>query len=152
VSALTVAALRQRVAAAVEALAAPSAWTESRWTYDRFPQAEPSQHAHLAFAVGAPSTVYDSVVESSRTRRGALGGAVTTTIGVRWAFMIRADAAVSDTDAMLAAEAVLLTALPGVSHANLHLNITSATRRGVGDSKWMLGDVLLEARHRLPIQ
>jgi hypothetical protein len=148
---LTVAAVRARVAAVVEALATPAAWSESRWLWDVLPVAEPSTYAHLHFAVGVAETSMGGI-EGSRVSRGADGAMVTTTVVVRWMYRVRADSAVADYDAMLAAEQVLIVALAGVAMTDLHLRPVAMRRTTIGDGTWSVNDVTLSAVHRIAIQ
>ena len=147
-AALTVAAVRQRVASAVDAIAE---WTPSRWLWDVLPMAEPSTYAHLAFAVGVAETTI-APIESSRVSRGSDGAMVTTTVIVRWLYRVRADNAVADYDSMLASEQTLLVALCGVAGTDLHLRPVAMRRTTVGDGTWSVGDVTVQAIHRLAIQ
>jgi len=151
VAVIAVSALRQRVAAAVEALATPSAWRESRWNYNDFPR-DPGTYAHLAFAVGAPITRFTTIMESYRHKRGADGGLVDTEFGLRWTFRLRGDRQVGDYDAALDAEAALVQAIAGASLVNAHIGQTQARRSVVGDGAWLLGEVSIVAQHRLALQ
>ena len=148
---VAVATLRARVAAALEALASPAPWRESRWSFDLFPS-DPGQYAHLAFAVGAPSTVPTSLSELVRHKRGAEGGQVTTQLRVAWTYRIRADRQVADYDAALAAEAAAVVAVCGTSQVDAHLLPSELSRRIVGDGTWLLGSISIDAIHRLAIQ
>lgn len=148
-AALTTYAVRQRVAAVVEALASPVAWRESRWSYDLLPVAEPQPAAHLTFAVAIPQTAYDSPLESVRHKRPEGSAAVTSEVAIRWLYRLRADAQVADYDAALTAEQTLLTALSGAALTDLHFSIADVRRSTVGDGAWMLGEVRCIARHRI---
>lgn len=148
---VTVSALRSRLAAAMEALATPAAWRESRWSFDLFP-ADPGQYAHLAFAVGTPTTLPTTVMELVRHKRGAEGGQVTTQFQIAWTYRIRADRQVADYGAALDAEAVALKAITGASQVDAHFLVTELARRIVGDGTWLLGTIRLDAIHRISIQ
>lgn len=143
-------AVRQRIAAAVEAL---SGWREAKaHSYDTFP-GESSQAAHLGFAVGVPSTTFTSGVESSRVRRGAIeGGLVRTEVRVRWTHRTRADGQVDDYDAALDAETTLITTILGVARTDLHVELEGATRGVAGDGTYMLGEVAVVATHRIALE
>jgi len=143
--------VRQRLAAAVEALTVPAPWRESRWNADDFP-ADPGTYAHLSFAIGAPILRWNSIMESVRHKRGAEGGLVDGEYTVRWTYRLRADRQVGDFDAALDAEAVLIKAIAGASQVDCHIGQTQARRRVVGDGTWMLGEVSVIATHRLAIQ
>jgi len=150
---LAVSAVRQRIAAVVEALASPAAWTESGWPYGAFPAAEPGQDAHLTFAVGVPSTSFATHIETSRTTRAANGGAAHTDVRVAWLFALASDGEVSDVDGALDAEQLLITALVGTAHTSgLHVYVEGATRQVVGDGTYLLGEVRLATTHRIAIQ
>jgi hypothetical protein len=151
VAVIAVSALRQRLAAAVEALTSPSPWRESRWSFDLFPS-DPGQYAHLAFAVGAQTTAPDAPQEMIRHKRGADGALVTTSIAIAWTYRLRADRQVADYDAALDAEAVLVRAITGASQVDVHFIPTELRRRVVGDGAWMFGTVSVDAVHRLQIQ
>lgn len=151
VAVVAVSALRQRIAAVVEGLATPGPWHESRWNFQDFPR-DPGTYAHLSFAVGTPIWRFNSIMESFRAKRGALGGLVDTEFVVRWTYRIRADRQVADLDAALDAEAVLVTALAGVAMTDAHIGISQARRSVVGDGTWMLGEVSLLVQHRIAIQ
>lgn len=147
---VTVAALRQRLAAVVEALATPSAWRESRWSWIAFPL-DPNTYAHLSFAVGATTSRFADLAESSRTKRSATGGLVITDYVVRWTYRLRGDAQVSDTDAALAAEQLLITALCGTAQTDAHVMVSSMRRDVVGDGTWLLGEIAVTAHHRIAV-
>ena len=145
---LTVAELRQRVAATVEALAAPSAWTQARVPYDSFPVlAGPgTPMTVLSFAVGIPETIMESAIES---RRAGGSGAARSTVAVRWLYKLRADNAVLAYDEALAAEALMVAAVLATSAIGLHLTLANCTRAVVGDGEWFLGEARFETRHRI---
>lgn len=147
-STLTVHDLRERVAAALEAI---DGWKESRWAYDLLPLAEPGTYAHLAFAVGVPTVRWPDATESSLRKRGAEGGMVETDLRVRWLHRIRGDAQVADYGDAFDAEAAAYKALIGMSKVGLHLFLVSMSHRIVGDGTWMLGEIQATAIHRLPL-
>ena len=151
VALIAIADTRARVAAAVEALAVPGPWRESRWSWDLFP-ADPSVYAHLSFAVGVPTTRFAAAGESVRHKRGADGGLVESDLSVRWTYRMRADRQVGDYDAALGAEAALIVALGGVPLTDMHLWIVEMRRELTGDGAWMLGDVRCIVRHRIAVQ
>ena len=146
---MTVAEVRARTAAALAAL---TGWRESPRHPDTFP-GDAGQWAHLAFAVGIPATVYESAQESSRTRRGSVGGLVRSDVRVRWTHRVRADAAVDDYAAALAAEAQAVAALTGLAQTSgLHVAIDQTTRTGAGDGAWLLCEIDCTMTHQAPIQ
>ena len=147
-SALTVAAVRQRVAALVEAVASPVAFHESRW--DLVSGTEPQNEAHGAFAVVSPATVFGSPIESSRRSRTI--GAVQTAITVRWLYRLRAEAYVADFDLALAAEAAAYTAITSDSDsADLRIVVLSMAREVVGDGLWLRGEIAIRTDHHLSL-
>jgi len=148
---VAISTLRARIAAALEALTSPAAWRESRWSFDLFPS-DPGQYAHLAFAVGAPTTTPTAAMELVRHKRGAEGGQVTTALQVAWVYRIRADRQVADYDSALDAEAVALRAITGASQVDVHFLPVDLTRRIVGDGTWLLGTIRVDAIHRIAIQ
>ena len=150
--------VRQRFAATAEGLVfkgttgADKQWRQSPAGYDLFPN-DSTKYAHLAFAVGAPSTEYTFPKQTYRASRGAEDGAMAVTvIGIRWTYRIRADAQVADYDLALQAEAVLMTALQDTSRESLHYHPTRLTRRGVGDGTYQLFDLLITCTHTVAIQ
>jgi hypothetical protein len=149
---LSVSDLRQRIAAAVEALASPDAWHQSSWSYDVFPTAEPGTYLHLSFAVGAPRTEFASQAESVRHKRGSDGGAVTTTIGIRWVHRHLADDSVDDYDGALDAEAALLVGVTGAASTDVHVSVLEMSRSLIADGTWILGEMVLSCDHRIAIQ
>lgn len=143
----TVSALRLRLATQIGTI---PGWRESRWPYDVMP-AEPGAYAHLAYAVGVLSTEFDAPLESSITRRGALGGAVTTAFGIRWTASIKADGAVAAYDAALDHEAALLKCVLDVAYTDMHVFISGMTRRAAGDGAWLLCEMTGTLRHRIAL-
>ena len=125
-------------------------WHESRWGYDLFPL-DPGQYAHLAFSVGAPLTVPTSPIELVAHKRGAAGGEVSSTIGVRWTFRIRADRQVADFDAALAAEAAALVAIGTATSTDVHFMPEELRRTAAGDGTWLVGEITVRAIHRIAL-
>lgn len=148
-SVLEVAAVRQRVAAAVEALVSPAAWRESRLNFEMFP-GDPRPDAHLSFAIAVPQTDLGEL-EGSR-RRLAVGAAAETRLVVRWLYVVKAETAVASTDAALGAESTLTKALLAMSHTDLHLSVTGHRRRFVGDGTWLLTETAVTILHRVALQ
>lgn len=142
-AALSVSAVRQRVAAAVEAI---SGWTESRHAWASFGR-DTDSLVHHSFSIGTPTT---DVLPEQRQRRSE-GALVETVVEVSWAHRLRGDAQVSDTDAALAAEAGLITTLMGVSQADCHIVLEGAEREVEGDGTWLVGTVTVRAVHRLAL-
>lgn len=146
---LSVATARQRIAASLEAL---NGWSESRWTGTTWP-AQETREAHLRFAVVPGDTVYQASIESARGRRpDDVGSLVTTTFRVLWVYRLRADAAVADTDLMLAAEDTAVEAILATSRAGgLRLAIVRRSRNTAGDGTYSLGEIEVAALHQVPI-
>lgn len=114
---------------------------------------DPGQFAHLAYSVWLPASDFDASRDSSRTQRGGTGGLLRTGLRVRWTYRLRADAAVADYDAALAAEAAVILALTGISAlGGLHLAIQGAAREVVGDGAWLMQEISAIATHQIPIQ
>lgn len=146
---LTVAQVRQSVAALVEAVASPIAFHESRW--DLVSGAEPQSEGEGAFACIAGTTKFASEVEASR-RTGRTEGVVQTSLAVRWLFALRAESYVSDFDAGLAAEAAAYKAITAASGATgLRLSVLQMSREVVGDGTWLRGEIQLRADHSLAL-
>lgn len=144
---MTVPELRQRFATAISALTSPDTWRESAWAYDTFPLAEPGQYAHLAFAVGIPSTSFGPM-EGSR-RRLATGGLVESVVGIRWVHHVRGECVVADTDAAYDAEAILVKAISAMSLIDLSsLSVVQLRRQMVGDGTWLLCEATVEVHHQ----
>jgi hypothetical protein len=144
--------IRQRFAAALAALSTDAEpWKEAPAHYDLFPS-DTRSHAHLAFAVGVPSSVFDSAKETYRGARGAEGGAATTAIGIRWTYLLRTDSQVADYDSGCDSAVTLLIAIAGTSKTALHFAPGRVSRRTVGDGTYMLSEVLIECRNRRAIR
>ena len=144
-AALTVAAARQRLAAALEAL---SGWGESGYAPSRFGR-DTRQVIHKGFSV-EPQTSAPLVTDRQRKTAGAV---TDTSFVVRFAYSLRADAQVSDYDAALAAEQTLIQTVLGVSLADLHVFFTAVEARDVSDDgAWFLGAVRFLTIHRLALQ
>lgn len=114
--ALTVSAVRQRVAAAITANA--TGWTESptvggpQWSG----VGQPEQPMNNTFAVTTPSTSGNATGNQSDGQLAPLRGTITarTTVRVDWRANLVADDQVSDYDTAMNAEALLRTACTNV--------------------------------------
>jgi hypothetical protein len=149
---VTVAHVRQRVAAAVEAVTLPIALKESRW--DLVAGTEPQNEAHGKFAVLALTTTFATPVESSRRTRPGGEGVVQTAIGVRWLFRIRPDGAggyIADLDASYACEASIMAAITHHQSDGLRLSVLELRREIIGDGAWLRGEIVVRADHLLSI-
>ena len=146
-AALAVAAIRQRVAAALEAVAG---WTESRFAPARFGR-DANQLVHRSFSVepSAPATP----LSADRRQRRSRGVEMVSPLVVRYAHRLRADAQVSDYDAALADEAVVVKTVLGVSRTDLHLTLDAVVAREVSpDGAWYLGALRFNAIHTLALE
>jgi len=146
VAALTVAAVRQRVAAALEA---ESGWTESRFAPPLF-GLDVDQLLHHSFSVAARSS---EPLAADRRQRLSRGVDTETTLVVRFAHRLRGDNQVADYDAALGAEHTIIKTVMGVSRANLHVLFAAVDDRGVSDNgEQFLGAVRFTAIHLLALQ
>lgn len=148
---LTVKEVRQRIESAIEQ--ALPRWKKSTFTYDKFGQ-DPRAELHLSFAVGVPETVWASPIESSVTRRATTGGRVQTSVGVRWGYRIRSDAAVADQDLALDMEDLIRAAIMSSSNdTNLHLWVERASRssRDIDAGILLIGDLSIGSQHLLAV-
>lgn len=149
-SVLDTAALRARVAALLTTTG--DGWVVSGYPAELVPF-DARETTDRSVAVSVTRTTFDSQVESSRTRRADVGGAVTSRVLVRWAWALRLDGAAADYDAALTAELALLHALLATPTEGLHLTAESLGRRieRVESEMYVVGDINLVARHRLPV-
>ncbi|MEQ1571071.1 MAG: hypothetical protein ABMA64_35910, partial [Myxococcota bacterium] len=103
--------LRRRVADAVTATLGEAGWTESTYAFDLFPR-DARDLAHLAFAVGLPSSSPAELDRQSTRRGSVVRQAVTTTaVVVRWTSGLPADDQVAAYGGFLAAERDLVSAV-----------------------------------------
>jgi len=146
-AALTVAAIRQRVATALEALAG---WTESGFAPTRFGR-DANQLVHRSFSV-EPSTPA-SPLSADRRQRRSRGVELVSPLVVRFAHRLRADAQVSDYDAALADEAVAIKTVLSVARTDLHLTLDNIDAREVSpDGAWFLGSLRFTVIHTLALE
>lgn len=129
------------------------AWQLSRLTWHQFPGADPAGVEALAFAVGLPScrrpAARSTGPSPGRQSRGAHHAPAVTTVGLRMASRIRADAAVEDYRTALAREADLIGTACSIGEVPLVWD--STTRSVVGDGTVFVADVLLTCLHYYPI-
>jgi hypothetical protein len=155
---LTLATLRDRLADLLTSTAQPtgesstgSRWHQAPYHYEGMSTLLTKPNAHLAFAIGFPETQYPAP-EASRTRRGSVGAAVTSTVIVRWLHRCRADRQVEDLDAAYGAEELLVKALvDDVSLTDVHLTLRRCSRQLAGDGTYLLCDIELTAQYRSAI-
>jgi hypothetical protein len=155
--AVTVATVRQRVAAAIEAVTfqpdptvTAMAFHESRWDLVAN-GAEPQIAGHGAFAVLALATKFGNEVESSQRSRAQLIGLARTDIGVRWLYRLRAAAYVADFDHALDAEARIYQALTHHRSDGLRVSVLEMRREVIGDGTWLRGEVVVRTDHQIEI-
>ena len=144
-SALTVAAVRQRVEAA---LVAEAGFTKSRFSPELF-GLDARLLMHGAFAVGAPLTEAHPTTQRQRLTEGVLAN---TTISVRLAANHRADNQVADFDSLLGLESTLIKTVEGIARTDLHIVFESAAREPTTEFEFLLSTITFRAIHRLALQ
>ena len=117
-AALTLAAVRQRVATAC---AGVSGWTESTVPIDVFGR-DPNTAVHQSFVVG----VGQLTTAGGRQRR-AVGARVESQVRVSWAWRLQPKNQIASYDAALAGQVALIIAAMGVSLADLHVLLDGAS-------------------------
>ena len=138
---LSVKALRQRVEAAVSAVAG---FTLSPLALDNFARS-PESVMHRGFAVGVPESRW---TQNGR-QRISVGSLDETTIAVRYAYKMKPKAQNASYDAALDDERSLIQAVVGMSRANVTgLVYVDTPRRAVLDEgEWIVIDVNFSAQH-----
>jgi hypothetical protein len=131
--ALTLSALRQRLAVVLEAVAGV---TESRYPFELFGR-DFDQVTHKGFALGITST---DLHEGDRRQRVSEG-----------AYRLRGDDQRGSYDAALDHEQALIQALLAATRADLHIRVTGMTRRTVPEG-WVLGVTRYAAITRYALQ
>ena len=144
-SALTVAAVRQRVEAA---LVADASFTKSRFAAELFGM-DARLLMHGAFAVGAPLTETHPAPQRQRLGEGVM---VNTTIEVRLAANFRADAQVADSDALLVLEGAAIQVVEAIARTDLHIVLQSAARELTSEFEFALSTISFRMIHRLALQ
>lgn len=139
-AALSVSAVRARVAAALEAL---PGWHESEWAYEFF-GSDPDERVHLSFSVGVPDTNVHPREGRQRLSEGAL---VDTSVEVAWAYRLGASSHVSAYDSALAAEQAAVQAVVGMDRSDLSIVLDSLSRKNVEEG-WVLGTLRFRVIHR----
>lgn len=143
---LDLAAVRQRVAAAIASALSASGWRESTGPYDQFGVTDGEGRFDKSYAVGVPSTR----PLGDRQRR-SLGVLVETRVGVRWAYKLGAKRQVTDYDEALAADASIRSAIAAIGQgSDLHL-ILGPCSNECDDQGWATGEQEWLAYHRLPL-
>lgn len=155
-AALSLSALRSRIAAAIVETLGADGWRQSSMVYDLFPGQDSRQVAHLAFAVGVPGTV-----PTAGDRQNSRGGATTkatlatTVVSVRWTHRLRADGPqISDYDDALDAEQILLNTIMSTdTNPDLAIKLGRIPiRTAAGDGTTFLGQLDFEVLHRLALE
>ncbi len=140
----TVADLRSLLATA---LASVSGWRESTSAPGIF-GTDPQPSMHKSFAVGIAETSVPTT--EGRHVNSAAGVLAETTAEVRWGYLLRADAQVTDHTAALTAEAALAKACCGVSRAGGVKVRLDRAQRDTSQSGWLLGTLRFRVIHQLP--
>lgn len=140
-STLTFSALRQRVAAGLEAL---SGWNESPFAPDLFPR-DTSKLGHRAFVVGVEQT---STHPQPNRRRASSTLLVSSTVLVRFAARLTANNQVAAYDAALDLEDAARSAVLGVASTDLHL-LFRDSRREADPAGWVLVEIRFDAVHQI---
>lgn len=143
-STLSVSDVRQRVAAALEAV---PTWAESRWGLDLLGR-DPKFTGNRLFAVGVSDT---SVSPSAQRQKRSEGALVESIVQIRWLWQLRLDDQIASMDEALDGEHSLIVALAGISLDDLHLIFQRAERR-VTPEGWVVGTLQHSARHRINLQ
>ncbi|MBM4369805.1 MAG: hypothetical protein FJ102_26580 [Deltaproteobacteria bacterium] len=143
---VTVASIRQQVAAAIDSDLSASGWREATGTVDTFGEGDGEGRLHLGYAVGCPETV-----ATGDRQKVSLGTLVDTTVRVRWAYRVGALRQVADYDAALEAEASLIKAVATTRDGTGRHVLWLSASRVVDDQGWMLGDLAFRAQHRLAL-
>ena len=142
---LTVKALRQRIEAALSAVAG---FTLSPLVLDNFARS-PESVMHRGFAVGVPVSRWTT----NGRQRVTVGSLDETTITVRFAYKIKPKAQNASYDAALDDERSLIKAVVGMSRVNVTGLVYDNTRRAVLDSgEWVVIDVAFSAQHLSPLE
>lgn len=142
-SSLSVSAVRQRIAAALEAV---SGWTQSAWAADLLGR-DPKFIGNRLFSVSSPRTA----VQQGQRQRRSEGVVVSSEIIVTWLWQLRLDDQIDSYDEALDAEQELIEALAAVSLADLHVILVDQMRQ-VLPSGWVRGMITLRTDHRIPLQ
>jgi hypothetical protein len=142
--ALTLSALRQRLAVVLEAVAGV---TESRYPFELFGR-DFDQVTHKGFALGITST---DLHEGDRRQRVSEGAYIESLVECAWAYRLRGDDQRGSYDAALDHEQALIQALLAATRADLHIRVTGMTRRTVPEG-WVLGVTRYAAITRYALQ
>jgi len=131
-------AIRQALASTLDAV---SDWRESRWPYEMLGY-DPRRHLHRSYAVGILQTT------TLRERQiAARGTPVTSRVGVRWLYQLRADNMRGDYDSALDAELTLVAAIMASWPTSSHIILRSASRTLTEDGAYVVGTITLDVPH-----
>lgn len=142
-SAVAVHVVRQRAAAALEAL---DGWTESRYVFDSL-GTKGSPFQHMAFAVGIPATATHPTPGRRRISEGLLSG---SRFQVKVGFRIKVDDQVASYDAALTAEREAIGAiLENIDRAGLSGVVWDDSSRTSPEKGWIQLLITFTAVHRI---
>lgn len=146
-AALARSAIRQRVAAAVEAI---TGMTESPFIDDALTSGTARNNADGKFSV----TVQSSTLSSQQRQRRTEGVELYTDIRIDYLSNMRADNAVADLDAATDRGDAIIAAVSGtVSLVNLHLDLIDLTEpQQIVDQPVTQATITYRATHRLGLQ
>lgn len=143
-AAISLSAVRQRVAAAIDSALGGGGWQESGDPYDQFGQGD-GERLHESYAVGIPST--SALQDRQKVAEGVLSD---TNVRVKWAFNLSAlDQVVAYDSALEAGDAVLAAVMAIQQSEDMHLVYQSGTHPVDADG-WMLGDLSFRVIHHRP--
>lgn len=143
---VSVDALRSRVAARIGAL---SGWRQSPYLFESL-GVDPSSIAHLAFAVGVPTTRADG-----GRQRMVEGAKVITDLTIRFTARVKPKDAPDSVDDMLQAEQAIINSMMEQSATwpvNLGIHFAGASRTATATAEWLRSDVNFQVLHFLALQ
>lgn len=137
-AALTISALRQRIATQLTALAG---WTQSPFDHERLVTAgTPAQHQQYALEVSASE-------RSTSAHSSETGALVDTTVIVHWLYRRNQKDHAGTLDAALDAEQAMILQVLATSKTDLSLSWLRSDRVLEGD--WLVGETEFVATHSL---
>jgi hypothetical protein len=142
---LSLAALRQRVAAAVLAAVTHEDGQESTIPWDQFGTGESGSLLHKSYAVGCPSTTFQG------RQRGMEGTLAETEVRVRWAFNLAALDQITSYDEALAFGGLVVEASRRIIGGGVSVVILVSASQALDDQGWMNGDVTLRVIHQFSL-
>lgn len=150
-SAISVATVRSRIAAALSAL---TGWTESRYPPSMFRMATGggAGQIHHTFSVEPAGTAPAPAMAGQRQRLSE-GVRTDTSISVHFAHRLRADAATADYDSAWDAIELVLVTVMGISLTNLHIALERVLTPMISPSgEYFIAELRFIAAHRLALQ